>query len=113
MKAVRDSLEQSYFAQQKVVEEQAVRLYENSEEAAIKYLNEYSNRQAQQMLARWRQLAVYLIVKFNDMAVKPEENGAFKRTATGIGARVARPGFPKPFAREYIRQTGDKYLSPE
>lgn len=113
LKAVRDSLEQSYFAQQKAVEEQAMRLYANSEEAAIKYLNEYSNRQAQQMLARWRQLAVYLIVKFNDMAVKPEENGAFKRTATGIGARVARPGFPKPFAREYIRQTGDKYLSPE
>ena len=113
LKAVRDSLEQSYFAQQKAVEEQAMRLYANSEEAAIKYLNEYSNRQAQQMLARWKQLAVYLIVKFNDMAVKPEENGAFKRTATGIGARVARPGFPKPFAREYIRQTGDKYLSPE
>ena len=113
LKAVRDSLEQSYFAQQKAVEEQAVRLYENSEEAAIKYLNEYSNRQAQQMLARWKQLAVYLIVKFNDMAVKPEENGVFKRTATGIGARVVRPGFPKPFAREYIRQTGDKYLSPE
>ena len=113
LKAVRDSLEQSYFAQQKAVEEQAMRLYANSEEAAIKYLNEYSNRQAQQMLARWKQLAVYLIVKFNDMAVKPEENGVFKRTATGIGARVARPGFPKPFAREYIRQTGDKYLSPE
>ena len=113
LKAVRDSLEQSYFAQQKAIEEQAMRLYANSEEAAIKYLNEYSNRQAQQMLARWKQLAVYLIVKFNEMAVKPEENGAFKRTATGIGARVARPGFPKPFAREYIRQTGDKYLSPE
>jgi dipeptidase len=113
LKAVRDSLEQSYFAQQKAIEEQAMRLYANSEEAAIKYLNEYSNRQAQQMLARWKQLAVYLIVKFNDMAVKPEENGVFKRTATGIGARVARPGFPKPFAREYIRQTGDKYLSPE
>ena len=113
LKAVRDSLEQSYFAQQKAVEEQAMRLYANSEEAAIKYLNEYSNRQAQQMLARWKQLAVYLIVKFNDMAVKPEENGTFKRTATGIGARVVRPGFPKPFAREYIRQTGDKYLSPE
>ncbi len=113
LKAVRDSLEQSYFAQQKAVEEQAMRLYANSEESAIKYLNEYSNRQAQQMLARWKQLAVYLIVKFNDMAVKPEENGVFKRTATGIGARVVRPGFPKPFAREYIRQTGDKYLSPE
>ena len=113
LKAVRDSLEQSYFAQQKAIEEQAMRLYANSEEAAIKYLNEYSNRQAQQMLARWKQLAVYLIVKFNDMAVKPEENGVFKRTATGIGARVVRPGFPKPFAREYIRQTGDKYLSPE
>ncbi|MBR5656693.1 MAG: C69 family dipeptidase [Prevotella sp.] len=113
LKEVRDSLEKSYFAQQKDIEQKAVSLYESDQEAALKFLNDYSNEKAQQMLARWKQLATYLIVKYNDMAVKPEENGSFKRTKTGLGARVVRPGFPKPFAREYIRQTGDRYVQPE
>ena len=112
LKQVRDSLERSYFAQQKAVEDKALALYESDQAAALKYLNDYSNEKAQQMLARWKQLATYLIVKYNDMAVKPEENGQFKRTKTGLGARVARPGYPSSFAREYIRQTGDKYVQP-
>ena len=112
LKQVRDSLERSYFAQQKAIEDKAVALYESDQAAALKYLNDYSNEKAQQMLARWKQLATYLIVKYNDMAVKPEENGQFKRTKTGLGARVARPGYPSSFAREYIRQIGDKYVQP-
>ena len=112
LKQVRDSLERSYFAQQKAIEDKAVALYESDQAAALKYLNDYSNEKAQQMLARWKQLATYLIVKYNDMAVKPEESGQFKRTKTGLGARVARPGYPSSFAREYIRQTGDKYVQP-
>lgn len=112
LKQVRDSLERSYFAQQKTIEDKAVALYESDQAATLKYLNDYSNEKAQQMLARWKQLATYLIVKYNDMAVKPEENGQFKRTKTGLGARVARPGYPSSFAREYIRQTGDKYVQP-
>ena len=112
LKQVRDSLERSYFAQQKAIEDKAVALYESDQAAALKYLNDYSNEKAQQMLARWKQLATYLIVKYNDMAVKPEENGQFKRTKTGLGARVARPGYPSSFAREYIRQTGDRYVQP-
>ena len=112
LKQVRDSLERSYFAQQKTIEDKAVALYESDQAAALKFLNDYSNEKAQQMLARWKQLATYLIVKYNDMAVKPEENGQFKRTKTGLGARVARPGYPSSFAREYIRQTGDKYVQP-
>ena len=112
LKQVRDSLERSYFAQQKAIEDKAVALYESDQAAALKYLNDYSNEKAQQMLARWKQLATYLIVKYNDMAVKPEVNGQFKRTKTGLGARVARPGYPSSFAREYIRQTGDRYVQP-
>ena len=78
----------------------------------MKYLNNYSNDKAAEMLARWKKLAVYLIVKYNDMAVKPEANGVFKRTATGLGAKVARPGFPHSFAKELVKQTGDKFAVP-
>lgn len=108
LKAVRDSLEQSYFAAQKSVEDKAVALYKDNPRAAIKYLNDYSNAKAAQMLSRWQRLAYYLIVKYNDMAVKPEENGQFKRTPEGTGARVERPGFPQPFRKKLYQQAGKR-----
>ena len=113
LKLVRDSLENSYFKLQPQVEAKAKAMLETNEAGAIEYLNNYTIEKAQQMLDRWNQLAIYLIVKYNDMAVKPEENGVFKRTKTGIGARVARPGIPQSFARKLIKETGDKYEQPK
>lgn len=113
LKEVRDSLESSYDAAQKDIEAKALTLCQESPEKAAKFLNQYSIDKAQQMLARWKQLAIYLIVKYNDMIVKPEKNGKFLRTNTGLGARVSRPGFPENTAREVVRQAGDRYAVPE
>ena len=106
LKAVRDSLEQSYFAQQPQIEAQAQSMEPQQRQ---RFLNEYSVRQAQQMLARWQQLATYLIVKYNDMAVKPEKDGRFLRTKHGLGAPVKRPGYPETFRRRLVQNTGDRY----
>lgn len=113
LKSVRNSLEKSYFKNQASVEAKAQQLYSSDKEAALKYLNNYSNTQAQQMLARWKQLATYLIVKYNDMAVKPEKDGKFLRTKTGIGVPVERPGYSNYSRRALIKQTGDKFLLPD
>ena len=112
LKEVRDSLENSYFANQLAIEKQAVALYNTDKAKAISLLNQYSNDKAQQMLHHWKNLAVCLIVKFNDMAVKPEKNGVFVRTPEGTGAAVQRPGFSNTFARKLIKETGDKYECP-
>lgn len=110
LKEVRDSLEQSYFVEQKQIEDHASQLYANDKAAALKYLNDYSNEKAAQMLARWKQLATYLIVRYNDMAVKPvNADGTFKRTSTGLGARVERPGYTDAARRALVKQTGDKF----
>lgn len=109
LKEVRDSLEQSYFARQKTVEDKALALYKSDQQAAIKYLNDYSNETAQHMLECWKDLATYLIVKYNDMTIKPEENGHFKRTPEGLGARVKRPGFPQAYRRKLVETTGSKF----
>ncbi len=110
LKAVRDSLQNAYFAQQPDIEAKAMKM----EPAEMqRFLNAYSVQQAQQMLARWQQLAFYLVVKYNDMAVKPDENGVFKRSKYGLGATVKRPGFAPAYAREIIRQTSDRYAVPE
>lgn len=112
LKAVRDSLDQSYFAQQEEVEARAVELCKTSEEEAVKYLNTYSNTKAQQMLERWKELAFYLIVKYNDMAVKPDQNGKFLRTKEGLGATVKRVGSAAAFQKKLAETTGDKFLVP-
>lgn len=113
LKTVRDSLEASYFANQAAVEAKAKELYKDNKDTAIKYLNDYSNQKAQQMLARWRQLAFYLIVKYNDMTVKPEVDGKFTRTKEGIGATVERPGYPEAFKEKLVKETGDKFEVPQ
>lgn len=114
LKEVRDSLEQSYFVEQKQIEDHASQLYANDKAAALKYLNDYSNEKAAQMLARWKQLATYLIVRYNDMAVKPvNADGTFKRTSTGLGARVERPGYTDAARRTLVKQTGDKFAVPD
>ena len=110
LKEVRDSLQQSYLTQQPTIEAQA----KDMEPAQMqRFLNDYSVRQAQQMLARWKQLAFYLIVKYNDMAVKPDENGVFTRSKHGLGATVKRPGYPQSFARRLVREAGARYAVPE
>lgn len=113
LKEVRDSLDNSYIANQSEIEKQALKLYGESEQKAVDYLTNYSNTQAQQMLARWKELAIYLIVKYNDMAVKPTKDGKFLRTKTGNGATVKRTGFPEKVARALVKQTGDRFASPE
>jgi dipeptidase len=111
LQAVRDSLDASYDKLQPEIEAKALAL--PTAEERIKMLTDYSCQKGNEMIARWKQLAFFLIVKYNDMAVKPtDENGTFLRTPYGGGKRVERPGFPEPYARELIKQTGDKFLAP-
>ena len=114
LKEVRDSLDSSYFAAQAGVEKKAQELYAQNPQAAVKYLNDYSVEKAQQMLARWNQLFVFMVVKYNDMIIKPtDKNGTFEKTQYGLGARPARPGYPEKYAKELVKQSGDKFLVPE
>lgn len=105
LKAVRDSLETSYFANQTSIEKQAADLYQTDKAAALKLLNNYSNAKADEMLASWKRLATRIIVKYNDMAVKKEKDGKLLQSVT-------RPGYPISFGRKLVKETGDWYAVP-
>lgn len=105
LKAVRDSLETSYFANQASIEKQAADLYQTDKAAALKLLNNYSNTKADEMLASWKHLATRIIVKYNDMAVKKEKDGKLLQSVT-------RPGYPISFGRKLVKETGDWYAVP-
>ena len=106
LEAVRDSLDNSWIANQAAVEAKAAELMtQQGSEAAVKYLNDYSCQKGDEMIARWRQLASYLIVKYNDMVVKKENaDGTFQLSKHGIGERPVRPGYPKRYAKELVKQ---------
>lgn len=105
LKAVRDSLETSYFANQTSIEKQAADLYKTDKAAALKLLNNYSNSKADEMLVSWKHLATRIIVKYNDMAVKKEKDGKLLQSVT-------RPGYSASFGRKLVKETGDWYAVP-
>ena len=106
LQTLRDSLEASYFAQQADFEKKAMELYATDKQAALRMLNDYSVEKAQQMLAEWKNLAIRIIVKYNDMGVKQEKDGKILK-------KVMRPGYPESFARKLVKETGDWYAVPE
>ena len=92
LEAVRDSLEASFAARQADVEARAAAM---PKARAVAFLNDYSVACAAEMMERWNELAIMLIVKHNDMALKPQNaDGSFALTPEGLGRRVSRPGYP-------------------
>lgn len=112
LKEVRDSLDNSYFANQMKVEAKAQEIYKSNKAAAVKYLNDYSITKGEEMINRWNKLAYYLIVKYNDMAVKPEKDGKFELTPSGFAASPQRPGMSQNARKALAEQTGERFVMP-
>ena len=108
LQEVRDSLDASFARLQPTIEAEAVARYGNDEQALVAHMTDYSCLKAQQMMDSWRELAFFLIVKYNDMVERPDRNGQFYYNENGLGATVKRPGMPARFAREMNRHSGDR-----
>lgn len=109
LQRVRDALDNELEATQNAVEQEAMAM---TTEDAVRHLTGYTARTAGLMMDRWRGLFERLIVKFNDMTEKPEENGEYKRTPGGEHVPVIRPGYPERFRQIIVEKTGDRYLAP-
>ena len=88
----------------------AAKLLAKDKNAAIAFLTNYTNMTAQSTFDTWKQLGTFLIVKYNDGVVKRMKDGQFERNSIGQPVGVIRPGYPKEFLEEYVKQTGDRYL---
>lgn len=103
LEAVRDSLEGMFLSRQAEVEAKAESMPKSE---AVRFLNDYSVACAGEMMEQWNALAMLLIVKHNDMALKPQNaDGSFAVTPEGLGQRVKRPGYPAA-ARELLIKQG-------
>ena len=112
LEKLRNKLENSYLENQGEIEKEAQRLYQQDSRKAIDFLTNYSDTVAQSMVKQWKKLGEFLVVKYNDQAVKPEKNGRFLRTKEGLGETVVRPGFSEEYKKVIVNETRDKYLVP-
>ena len=70
-----------------------------NEEDARAFLTAYSCSQAENLVADWQRLGIYLITKFLDGQERKEENGAFKRNPYGNSCGPNRLALPEEVLR--------------
>ena len=72
---------------------------EMTEEDARAFLTSYSCSQAENLVADWQRLYIYLITKFIDGQERKEENGMFKRNPYGHSTGPNRLPLPENFLK--------------
>ena len=70
------------------------------EEDAKHFLTSYSCSQAENLVADWQRLYLYLVTKFIDGQERKEENGQFKRNAYGNSCGPNRLAMPENWLRK-------------
>ena len=89
--------DEKFNAQIAGVDEQAAAL---SDEEARVFLTNYSCSQAENLVADWQRLYIYLVTKFIDGQERKEENGQFVRNKYGNSCGPNRLAFPEEFLRK-------------
>ena len=113
VRAVQNEIETTFNQAQEGIEAVAVKLLDTDPAKAKEFLTNYTVMTAQSTHDAWKRLGEFLIVKYNDGVAKRVKDGKFERNSIGQPAGVIRPGYPKEFLEEYVKQTGDRYKIPE
>lgn len=113
MRNVQNGLEDTFANAQEGIESAALKLYAQDQQKAKDFLTEYTSMTAQTTIDSWKKLGEFLIVRYNDGVVKRMKNGRLQRPETGNVAPLDRPGYPADFLKEYVKATGDRYLTKE
>jgi dipeptidase len=94
IKTVQATWEDKFNSQIAVIDQQVANL---SPAEAREWLTKYSCQQAEESTAAWKELGIYLIVKYLDGQQRKEENGEFLRNEYGEPASPNRPSYPAEF----------------
>ncbi|MDY3268337.1 MAG: C69 family dipeptidase [Phocaeicola sp.] len=111
MRTVQDELENTFAAAQEGIEASAVKLFQEDPNKAKDFLTNYTDMTARTTIDRWKKLGEFLIVRYNDGAVKKMKNGKLMAPETGNVAPLERPGYPEEFLKELVKSTGERYKS--
>lgn len=109
IRATQQELEGTFQEAQEGIENMATRIYQKNPAEAKAFLTNYTNMTAQSTFDTWKRLGEFIIVKYADGVIRKMKDGKFERNSIGQPAGVVRPGYPKDFLEEYVKQTGERY----
>lgn len=108
VEAVRDSLFNRWDAQEAEIDAKAQALLAAGDHAGVTaLLTKYSSDEANSATECYKNLAIYLLVKYLDGNVKREKDGQFERTEYGCPAFPMQPRYSDDFYRAIVNQRGE------
>lgn len=105
---VRNEIMDRWDAETDSIDAQAVALLKNSTSDVTAFLNEYTARESNGATEAYKDLGIYLLVKYLDGNIKQEKDGEFARTPYGMADRPQQPKYSEEFYRAIVNQIGDK-----
>ena len=105
---VRNALMDRWDAETDSIDAQALELLKNSSYDATAFLNEYSAKESNGATEAYKDLGIYLLVKYLDGNIKKEKDGQFERTPYGMAESPLQPKYSDEFYRAIVNQLGDK-----
>lgn len=105
---VRNKIMDRWDAESDSIDAQAVALLKNSTSDVTAFLNEYTARESNGATEAYKELGIYLLVKYLDGNIKQEKDGEFARTPYGMADRPQQPKYSEEFYRAIVNQIGDK-----
>ncbi|MDR3235406.1 MAG: C69 family dipeptidase [Prevotellaceae bacterium] len=108
IRKVQQEWERAQAEKVKEIDQKALALYnKNKPKDAVKTLTDYSVKTAQDLMARWRQLDAYLLVKYADGNIKKETpDGQFKRDEYGTPVSPSQPPYPESWYKAIVYDAG-------
>lgn len=97
----------------KATDAAAAELYKSDPDAAREYITNFSVDLGNNIVKRWNEFSNWLLVKYIDGNIKPEENGQFKRNDWGYPAAPLQPEMPNEWKKTIIDETGSKFEVPK
>lgn len=112
IRKVQSNLEEGFQNSRPQMDEQLVALFNQGDlEGLTKTVNAEGAQFAKNATDNYRDLAMYLLVKYMDGNVKKtNEDGTFKITEYGIPATPSFPGYDQRYYDNIVKETGDHFL---
>jgi len=105
---VQSELTDKFAAYTPAIDQAALLLMKRNEKLARQFLTDYSCRQGDYTVQRWKKLSEYLLVKYIDGNIKREENGHFIDNGTGVAVHPLQPGYPEEWRKMVKEKAYDK-----
>ena len=104
VRRVQDELEHDFLADEAAHSSRWAQ--EDNERRLVGELNRFSNRQAEKMMRRWKELDQLLLMKYIDGNIKHVKDGKIETTPTGVVRFPQQPPYPEWFLRQIVDDHG-------